>query len=193
VHYKPKITFRLILITGVFLALLLSCSRIERHKVLTFFFDGVPPLDSGLSDPNSLSDEGLTRAGLNRTHHQPDKEGKCYICHGGREDRTFTSEVKLTSPIPQLCYDCHTNRTETAEIIHGPVAVEDCLFCHDPHKSSYSYLLNKPIPLLCYQCHDRKNIRGITDHSKKSYEQCNRCHEGHVSSNRALLKDEPGK
>ena len=41
------------ILSGVFLAALVGCDRGARHKVFTFFFEGVPPLDSDSKDADT--------------------------------------------------------------------------------------------------------------------------------------------
>jgi len=41
----------------------------------------------------------------------------------------------LIAQEPELCYNCNDDYTVSASFIHGPVAVGQCLFCHNPHKS----------------------------------------------------------
>lgn len=188
--YKQKLTFRLIFLASIFLVFSVSCTPVERHKWLTTFFDGVPPLP-GAVDPNALP--GDTAAGglapIKLSKHKPFKDRDCHICHGGREKRTFSSEVTLTYPVPQLCYECHVNYEQLGAYMHGPAVVGDCTFCHNPHSTSNASLLKKPVPELCYDCHDQRNIKKLDKHSEMSYRSCNRCHDGHVSSNKFLLKD----
>ena len=43
--------------------LLSSCDEVERHKVLTFFFDGVPPLQTETSETQVTRPEGQQGGG----------------------------------------------------------------------------------------------------------------------------------
>ena len=169
----------------------MSCDDIEQHKALTFFFDGVPPpgqeyLQGESLDPNSpeLAQTGQTPAWY---IHEPRKD--CSICHGKRKQRSFSSQTYLTAPVPKLCYNCHTDYTASAPFVHGPVAVGQCLFCHNPHKSKIEHLLIAPEPGLCYQCHDIDTIELIAAHLPKQLSACTDCHNAHASSAKTLLKD----
>jgi predicted CXXCH cytochrome family protein len=169
---------------------LVSCNEIERHEVLTFFFDGVPPLEQ-----ERLAGEPLetTPAQLAQTAEAPvwyvhEARKDCSNCHSKRKQRGFSSDPRLIAPIPQLCYNCHTDFTASAAFVHGPVAVGQCLYCHNPHKSQIKYLLSRPEPELCYQCHDINTIELIPAHLPKQLSACTDCHDPHASSNKALLK-----
>lgn len=177
----------LLVLFGIFFV---SCDDVERHEALTFFFDGVPPLRpedlQGESlDPNSpeFAQTGQTPAWY---VHEPRKD--CSICHGKRKQRGFSSQIYLTSSVPKLCYNCHTDYTVSAPFVHGPVAVGQCLFCHNPHKSKIEHLLIAPEPGLCYQCHDIDTIELIAAHLPKQLSSCTDCHNAHASSTKGLLK-----
>ena len=173
-----------------FVIFLVSCDDVDRHEALTFFFDGVPPLgqeglDGEFLDLNSpeFAQTGQTPAWY---VHEPRKD--CSICHGKRKQRSFSSQTYLTAPVPKLCYNCHTDYTASAPFVHGPVAVGQCLFCHNPHKSKIEHLLIAPEPGLCYQCHDIDTIELIAAHLPKQLSACTDCHNAHASSAKALLK-----
>lgn len=177
----------LLVFFGIFFV---SCDDVDRHEALTFLFDGVPPLGpEGLQgesfDPNSPELAQMGQAPVWYVH-EPRKD--CSICHGKRKQRSFSSQTYLTAPVPKLCYDCHTNYTASASFVHGPVAVGQCLFCHNPHKSKIEHLLIAPEPGLCYQCHDIDTIELIAAHLPKQLSACTDCHNAHASSAKALLK-----
>ncbi|MCL5280210.1 MAG: cytochrome c3 family protein [Planctomycetes bacterium] len=170
--------------------LLASCDEVERHKTLTFFFDGVPPLRTeapeaqaaGLID-NRAADKAPV--GLWRTH-APVKN--CTVCHGEQRRAGAARKVQLVAEVPQLCYNCHKEFSALQAWVHGPVATGNCLLCHEPHKAKNESLLRKPVPDLCYQCHEEQAIRQIKNHAEASYARCIDCHEGHASAARGLLR-----
>ncbi len=43
---KKRIVLDSVILAGILLAVVSGCDRGARHKVLTFFFEGVPPLDA---------------------------------------------------------------------------------------------------------------------------------------------------
>jgi len=192
-RYKPASIGLMLLV--FFVIFLMSCDEAERYKTLTFFFDGVPPPGStGLQgeplDSNSIEPDqtGQTPAWY---VHEPRKD--CTTCHGKRKQRGFSSETYLIAQEPELCYNCHDDYTLSAPFVHGPVAVGQCLFCHNPHKSKIKYLLNEPEPGLCYLCHDVNTIELIAAHSPDQLSSCTNCHNPHASSLKALLKETPSR
>jgi len=186
---KPVSTGLMLLVFfGIFF---MSCDEAERYETLTFFFDGVPPPGStGLQgeplDSNSLE---LDQTGQTPAWyvHEPRKD--CTTCHGKRKQRGFSSETYLIAQEPELCYNCHDDYTISAPFVHGPVAVGQCLFCHNPHKSKIKYLLKEPEPGLCYLCHDVNTIELIAAHLPNRLSSCTNCHNPHASSLKALLKE----
>jgi predicted CXXCH cytochrome family protein len=173
----------------------LSCNEVERHQVLTFFFDGVPPLGrqeldeqspgSGLPQIEQVTPEPLWYV------HEARKD--CTNCHNFERQRVISTETYLHTPIPRLCYNCHTDYTISAPYVHGPVAVGQCLQCHHHHKSKIKHILKEPEPELCYKCHDSYAIELIPGHLTKQMSMCTNCHNPHASSTEALLKVSPDR
>lgn len=178
----------LLVLTGI---LLVSCDERARHETLTFFFDGVPPM--GLERPaNGVVDADSQKiAQTTQTPtwyvHEPRKD--CTLCHGKREQAWWpVPKAHLIELPPKLCYGCHENFTASAPFVHGPVAVGQCLLCHEHHKSRFQHLLKEPLPKLCYQCHDATTIQSIPEHQTKQQYACTDCHYAHASSTKHLLK-----
>lgn len=168
--------------------LVASCEEEGRHKVLTFFFDGVPPL-GGVSSPQSADPNGRAAGASpmeNWSVHEPVKD--CTQCHGQQPRRGFSSKVQLVAGVPQLCHQCHDKFAALEGWVHGPVAAGDCLLCHNPHRTRTEALLKKAIPELCYQCHETRAIHLIDKHGQPSHAHCTDCHEGHASKARSLLR-----
>jgi len=168
-----------------------SCAKVERHKVMSYFFDGVPPLEQdqfeeAIFDPNTQEPD---QTGQPVWYvHEPRKD--CSNCH--RKRRTFrglSAQTYLLAPVPKLCHNCHTDYISTASFVHGPVAVGQCLFCHTPHKSKIEHLLEKPEPELCYLCHEANMIELIPAHLPQQKSACTDCHDPHAGPTKALLKD----
>ena len=173
---------------------LVGCDRASRHKVLTFFFEGVPPLDSQQQavDSGTTAEETPTIAVADEqavmiarqtdaSRHAPAKD--CETCHLAEG---AWNQKRLVSPLPDLCYSCHTDYG-AGEYVHGPVAVGECVFCHEPHQSRYVHLQKAPQPKLCYQCHDREDIESLVDHQDRLDQVCSECHDPHTSSAKHLL------
>lgn len=170
--------------------LLASCDEVERHKALTFFFDGVPPLRTETPEAQAagLKDSrAADKAPAGGWHiHEPVKN--CTLCHGELRRASASRKVQLVAEVPQLCYTCHKEYSALEAWVHGPVATGNCLLCHEPHKARNESLLRKPVPDLCYQCHEEQAIRLIKNHAEESYARCIDCHEGHASTARGLLR-----
>ena len=80
-----RVSFKTVVITilSVILTTVLSCDEEERYKTMTFFFDGVPPLEGqDVNDVNSL-DKGEQRLQQGNVPalivHEPSKV--CANCH----------------------------------------------------------------------------------------------------------------
>ena len=188
-HPRPtSIGLMLLVFFGV---LVVSCDEVEHYKTLTFFFDGVPPLgQEGLQEElinSNFQESTQTRPKQLWYVHEPQKD--CTLCHGKRkQQRGFSLQVRLTAPVPKLCYGCHADYTVSAPFVHGPVAVGQCLFCHNPHKSKIEHLLKEPEPKLCYLCHDINTVELIPAHFTNQQFACTGCHNAHASPVKALLK-----
>lgn len=174
--------------------LLVSCDEAGNRDVLTFFFDGVESarpdgFENGSLDPN----DRLAQADEPPVWyvHEPTKDRThCRtLCHTDRGKGPPSMQAFLLAPVPQLCFTCHTDDTASAPFVHGPVAVGQCLFCHDHHRSRVKHLLKRPEPSLCYMCHDADAIATIPAHSAPQPSACTDCHNPHSSSVKALLKD----
>lgn len=113
----------------------------------------------------------------------------CELCHGKQDEKPAGSEkVTLIAELPQLCFECHpdTDYSDSKDVVHGPLAISECIFCHDPHSSKHEHLLKKPVPDLCYQCHKKDAVDAIPNHLGMS--ACLICHTGHTSPNKGLLR-----
>jgi predicted CXXCH cytochrome family protein len=176
-----------------FVIFFVSCDEVQRHETLTFFFDGVPPLQpemfpEGFVDSNSLEPDQMGQKPVWYAH-EPTRD--CSNCHGKRKQRSFSAQTHLIAPIPKLCHNCHDDYTSSASFVHGPVAVGQCIFCHTPHRSKIEHLLVAPEPGLCYLCHDKNTIELIAAHLPNQLYTCTDCHNPHASSTKALLKNSP--
>lgn len=190
--------YRRVLIPLIILFLMVlvaSCVKEKRHKALTFFFDGVPPLEepntgalSIAGDPNSFDGDQEAEPEevviVSRAHG---KGRKCNLCHK-KQTKGRWSTPKILKDIPEMCFDCHGSYAQPKRYVHGPVAVGQCDFCHDPHGSREEASLHDAIPVICYRCHDQSSIESLPSHDKETVSECTLCHEAHSSSKRKLLK-----
>jgi len=176
---------RALLLLALPALLLLGCSAQKNYKVLSFFFDGVP-------DPNAPPTVLVSQSGgiggpvrlmkAKKYQHAPYAEKKCQACH--------TSDQKqLTSlAAPQLCLRCHANVVNQYSVMHAPVAVAQCLWCHNPHESDQEHLLKSDVADLCLQCHDRQLLSNDNFGHRSERALCLNCHTGHGSNQPGLLR-----
>jgi len=158
-----------------------GCGATARHKVLTFFFDGVPPLKvAGPAVPAAAPAPVAAVAQVRYREHGPYAAKLCNACH----DSGATNA--LIVPRDQLCQRCHTLGLGK-KYVHGPLASGGCLVCHDPHSSQYRALLVSASDSFCLRCHERSSLSKSAAHSGGEAD-CTRCHEAHMSDKRYLLR-----
>jgi predicted CXXCH cytochrome family protein len=177
---------------------LLACAESTRYKVLTFFFEGVPkpgePVDtekeaeltkdagdaqSALAALNALKPSGANARVVRL--HPPYKTSRCGACHSG-EAGSITR-----TPQEGLCRQCHDVPGD-ARYVHGPVAVDDCLYCHHHHGGQNIYMLRVPPEQLCIECHDEDDLTEGEYHATLETKLCIDCHSGHGGDDRYFLK-----
>jgi predicted CXXCH cytochrome family protein len=173
------------------LMLLCGCDPVSRYKVLTTVFDGVPSLPPPEQVCAEYADKKVTeyrdelsgkkaaesvKSAGDKSRHPPYEEKKCDSCH----DKTTPSG--FVTPVKELCYVCHTGFFK-GPFVHGPAASGDCLFCHEPHTSSYPSLLKKDISETCASCHREKRIAAAM-HDKVADRKikCTECHNPHYGN-----------
>ena len=164
--------------------------EVQRHEILTFFFDGVPPLHPEQAvSPGAGAASGTDERDIVWVTHAVRKD--CNLCHLQMKSSQW-AVPDFAKPVPELCYTCHAEyRNLHRRYVHGPVAVGQCLFCHDPHRSQYAGLLKEDIPRLCTKCHQENDIAKIPSHSLAMTTRCNQCHEPHAGDARYLLRSAP--
>lgn len=159
----------------------------------------LPNRRSGESIPVGLQNNGaasmLDRDRTGGFSHKPIES--CKNCHES-DSPDETRARKLAQKVPELCFRCHEDESKTHPHVHGPVAVGQCLFCHDSHQSEHAHLLRQNPIELCALCHTRPDLGSIIDHLKASHANCLECHHSHASTERFLLKQDkvnafPGK
>ena len=164
-------------------ALLIGCDAAARYKVLSTFFDGVPP-----PEPPRAAEEKPAADAASATQsrqigfrgHGPYAAKLCNACH---EPGAMNA---LVVPREQLCFRCHDIRMDK-KYVHGPLASGGCTACHDPHSSQYRYLLVSESDNFCLYCHDRQTVARIGAH-QGTEQQCTACHDAHMSDKKYLLK-----
>lgn len=177
-----------------------SCSQNAAHRVLTFFFEGVPE-PGGAASPGAGEAEALALAdaeGSPRTFerptlvkpklhwHPPYRNNRCNYCHDVYQGKL------VKTPEEGLCVSCHTDPPGDREFIHGPVAANACLMCHHHHVSANPRMLVEEVEVICYECHDIDDLLDGGDHhavlESESPPACIQCHDPHGGSNEFFLK-----
>ena len=193
---RSRIMISGLIVFGFLLVSVLSCDEVERHQVLTFFFDGVPPPDGEATAEDSRIKADSRSRRRQQVGERPETvwfvheaNKNCADCHEKRAKRRWSlSQSIVTTPVPELCYRCHTDYPATQPYVHGPVAVGECLHCHEAHKSRITGLLKEKEPELCYQCHETIEAAQISGHPDEPIPQCTKCHDPHAGLTRMLLK-----
>jgi predicted CXXCH cytochrome family protein len=160
-----------------------GCSATTRHRVLTFLFDGVPPLEAkGPSEtkPPANGTDAVRPRQPALYEHGPYAARLCGSCH----DAAATNA--LVAPRDRLCLRCH-NLGPDKKYVHGPLASGGCLTCHDPHSSAYRFLLVSGPDTLCLGCHEARDVAQIEAHGG-AVTGCTSCHDAHMSDTKYLLK-----
>jgi predicted CXXCH cytochrome family protein len=177
--WKPRAALAAALPALLAAGLLSGCDATSRHKVLTYFFDGVPPLETANAQPAPGAPTPIPGP-VSFQEHGPFAAKLCGACHSETQGNT------LVAPRDQLCERCHTLKLDKA-YVHGPVAAGECLVCHDPHSSPYRPLLVSQSDRFCLECHDPKDIANSAGHANLE-EPCTTCHDAHMSNQKYLLK-----
>ena len=165
-----------------------GCSRGQRYRTLSFFFDGVPdpyapPKIPGQEDDASQQGVGGA-AKVFVVLHKPYRDNRCNECHtntGGN----FEDFQKLESTI---CLKCHQKVQTEYPVMHGPVVVTECNICHVPHESSIPHLLRDTAPTVCVQCHQPELLSPNPKEHLMPNKSCLDCHSGHGGQKHGLLK-----
>ena len=134
-----------ILVCTSLVCLLGGCAQRTRHRIPTFFFDGIPPLeeerpdrqDKGIPDPGVEEPEKQLQGPATPVVYRrgPFDSGSCGSCHDTRASNRLLKDGN------DLCLTCHAGTFTGKKTIHVP-ALASCLICHDPHKSDNDALLD---------------------------------------------------
>jgi predicted CXXCH cytochrome family protein len=171
-----------------------ACNTPSRHRLLTVFFDGVPPLNAGTNAapvaapaPGAIQVPGevpKTNAPPVDTFtvHPPFREHNCEECH-----ESGSGQGLRVSP-PQLCWTCHKDFLAGQQVKHQPVEDGECTSCHDPHQSENKNLLLQKGNALCLTCHDDPLAAGQYKHQAVESGDCLDCHAPHATNFKGLLR-----
>lgn len=155
-----------------------GCDRYARHRVLTFFFTGVPPLDDGKSagkgkEPGPKEGQARETARAQRRKapvvravrfsHGPYASGACYLCHETSETGGFRGLGKKEEAKGAIA---------KAGVVPGKLVV--------------------PLRELCTRCHESKILRaaqaeGLWSHGPVAAGYCTLCHGPHSGAEQYLL------
>jgi predicted CXXCH cytochrome family protein len=114
----------------------------------------------------------------------------CSACHV--QEKGNLHRFKPSAEGGKMCAPCHDLPKTTDKYVHGPVAVGDCLACHDPHGSANPKLLKMPGSKLCENCHEEMTAKLAAKryvHAPVKAD-CAGCHDPHSSRFRYQLKSE---
>jgi len=172
-----------------------GCDRYARHRVLTFFFTGVPPLDDGKKGAEKARAEKPPGEKAppkrrpvvvaTRFSHGPYASGACYYCHQTSETGGFRGlgkkeeakgalakggivPGKLVAPLRELCVGCHETKSAAAAARAG-------LWTHGPVAAGY-----------CTACHAPHAGPEPFFLAKKAEAVCAGCHAGGFIRNATL-------
>lgn len=171
--------------------LLAACSTPqERHRVLSFFFDGVPDPDAPAPVAEAAAEDGGPSASGEAARgslHEPFAERQCKACHDTTRRLAAAGDAMRGEGAWAACRRCHADPAvvgEDAHIVregewlHGPVALGACAACHVGHKSGFPYLLRfERTEGACRGCHE-----GVDRRSGSMFTlDCITCHDPHAA------------
>lgn len=114
--------------------------------------------------------------------HRTGNRAQCLECHG-KIDELRPGGARTE---PALCDGCH-DLIGGKRYVHGPLAVGDCLACHDPHGGYGSAHLRLEQGGLCGKCHAARDTAATVSCNAQG-KGCVDCHDPHQSDTRYLLK-----
>jgi predicted CXXCH cytochrome family protein len=123
-----------------------------------------------------------------------DLQKGCENCHPPQKpDDEPVSKEDNSARILRICFQCHQDYSNYKGWVHGPVALGQCLVCHNFHEDQNNKFLKYPLPELCYQCHDSQDMASVENHSEPAYSNCNNCHLPHAGPEINRLKPNAAK
>ncbi|WP_246163143.1 cytochrome c3 family protein [Oryzomonas sagensis] len=193
----PGFPLQRVVLALCLIAIVAGCSPIDRYKAVSTIFDGVP----SMPPPEQFCGEyassvvaklraDIASGGANRgdaagkaSSHKPYNEKQCDRCHDKTTESGFVVKSKN-----ELCFVCHTGFVK-GSFVHGPIAVGDCLACHEPHSSSNPSLLKSPAGQVCNACHrEKRQASGLHENSASHDLICINCHDPHYGNVQYFLR-----
>jgi predicted CXXCH cytochrome family protein len=111
------------------------------------------------------------------------------IVVAARAQSADLKSLKITEETSCVTGSCHGNMGKE-KFVHGPVAVGQCVFCHNIVDNKHKFTLLDEGKELCYNCHDSKE-EGKHIHSPVEEGMCTSCHDPHQSPNQYQLLGSP--
>lgn len=167
-----------------------GCSKNTKHKVLTFFFTGVPTLEE-----------------IERQKQEAEEKRK------KKEELKKQSELQIakTSEVPSKTKEV---ALKPKIYVHAPYAAGRCNGCHRSTSENFTMFRSKqtsstftkgggkpgvllaPRKELCIKCHDhlspdKASSSGLWLHTSAAKGDCNACHEPHQSTYPGILLEKP--
>ena len=160
-----------------------GCAPDSRYRVLSFFFDGVPPPEgTGTSAATSEPGEAALPPKAVISRHAPYAKKQCVACHSPMTNT-------LIAPVPGLCLGCHKMGLEQKRYVHAPSPAGFCTVCHNPHLSRHPFLLLAEPRQMCFYCHNPEDVARNRAHVDDQA-PCTQCHNPHAD-NRYFLRSAP--
>ena len=206
---NPNRFFIHLILVTILIAMVSGCDKQGRHKVLTVFFTGVPPLEE---EKNTVVEKDKTPQTEEKAappptlyRHPLTASRQCNLCHqstanfnmfgGGRQQpvpfrKGMASPGPLVRPRQELCIGCHKDKSAAEALARGlrlhPISAKgDCTACHDPHQSTNPDTLLEPPRQICIPCHKDPKIMALAAHKEPG--ECLTCHNPHLGKDRKLL------
>ena len=115
----------------------------------------------------------------------------CVSCHSGHAGE---NDHALAKPAEELCLDCHASVMESspgkkAAYTHSPVALGQCVLCHDPHGTRDRRMVRDDLYKVCQKCHDPVDPAVVAAHPDYPIADANclSCHDPHSHNQKTKL------
>ncbi|MEF9425911.1 MAG: cytochrome c3 family protein [Candidatus Mariimomonas ferrooxydans] len=215
---RPNKVLMAFALLGILFIFATGCDKRTKHKVLTFFFTGVPPLEEGKQDETVENTQVVMAKTKNNKKrikpqvsvfsHGPYGAGQCYLCHDISTSASFKTFPKkkspgiagqgrgvpgrLVAPLKELCAECHPQKSAQA-------AHSKDLWSHGPAANGDCTACHNPHrSAFQYMLLREKTTELCTQCHSSGYilqteehtndRECISCHNPHMGKNRFLLK-----